>query len=299
MTLPNFLVIGAAKSGTTSLHYYLQQHPQVYMSRQKETNFFAFEGERVEFYGPGDDELCRSAITDLRAYEEQFAAIPRENVAVGEASAWYLYSDKAAANIRRHVPNAKLIAMLRHPVERALSSYLHVVREGRESLAFEESLSCEEERIARGWEFIWHFQRAGLYAEQVERFLTLFPREQMRFYLYEDFLSNAAGVLADAYAFLGVDPSFVANTSVRYNVTGVPRNRLLGRLVLRPNPVKSMAKTLLPAGPRYRLGQRLRRRVLSKPAMNPETRRTLMSRYREDITALEPLIGKSLSQWNA
>ncbi len=88
MALPNFLIIGAAKAGTTALYHYLKQHPQVYMSPEKETNFFAFEGQEVCFRGPGDEKMCESTIATLEGYKEQFEDVSNE-VAIGEASPWY------------------------------------------------------------------------------------------------------------------------------------------------------------------------------------------------------------------
>lgn len=296
MTLPNFLIIGAAKSGTTALYHYLKQHPQVYMSPQKETNFFAFEGQRVHFRGPGDEETSDSIITTLDSYEDQFRAASNES-AIGEASPWYLYSADAATNIYRRIPDAKLIAVLRNPADRAFSSYLHVVRHGRENLGFEEGLLAEEERIAQGWEPIWHYQRVGFYAEQVKSYLDLFGREQTRFYLYDDFLKDPYGVLTEIYEFLGVDPDFVADTSVKPNVTGVPKNRLLGRLVFQPNPLKATARMFVPKQLRYELSQKLGQRLLVRPSQGLAVRAKLLRRFKPDILHLQELIGRDLSAW--
>jgi hypothetical protein len=296
MTLPNFLIIGAAKSGTTALYHYLRQHPQVYMCPQKETNFFAYGEQKVRFTGPRDANDSDFIITTLESYMAQFEAASNES-AIGEASPWYLYSTDAAANISRRIPDAKLIAVLRNPVDRAFSSYLHVFKDGRESLSFEEGLIAEEDRIARGWEPIWHYQRVGLYAEQVKRFLSLFGRDQIRFYLYDDFLEDPDRLLVDIYQFLGVDPGFVADTSVRPNASGVPRNQLLGRLLLQPNRLKEAIKPLIPSPLRYELSQRLSQRLLEKPPLGEETRKKLLSSYKNDILLLQNLVGRDLSMW--
>jgi hypothetical protein len=296
VSLPNFLIIGAAKSGTTALHHYLKQHPQIYMTPQKETNFFAFEEQEVKFCGPRDNELSESAITSLDVYKEQFNEVSGE-IAIGEASPWYLYSAQAAANIHRHVPEAKLIAVLRHPVERAFSSYLHVVREGREHLSFEEGLLAEKDRIAQGWEFIWHYRNAGFYTEQVKRLLEIFSRDQMRFYLYDDFVRDSNSFLKGIYEFLEVDPTFLADTFVKPNATGVPKNRLLGHLLFRPNLLWTTARALLPQRFRQRLGYSLRQQALSKPPLSQTTRACLLDTFRDDILALQDLVGRDLSAW--
>lgn len=296
MSLPNFLIIGAAKAGTTALYHYLKQHPQAYMSPEKETNFFAFEGQEVHFSGPGDEKMSESTIVTLEGYKEQFEDASNE-VAIGEASPWYLYSDRAAENIHRHVPNAKLIVVLRNPVDRAFSSYLHLARDGRERLTFEEGLSLEEKRIAQGWEYIWHYRQAGLYATQVERFLSLFHREQVRFYLYDDLVADPVRFLSDIYEFLNLDTSFMPNTSLRPNTSGLPKNQLLGRLLLRPNPLKATVKLLTPKQFRYNLGQRINQRLLEKPSLSKETRQKLLCGYRDDISSLQDLVGLDLSTW--
>lgn len=296
MTLPNFLIIGAAKSGTTALYHYLGQHPQVYMSPQKETNFFSFGEQKVRFSGPRVKLFSDSIITTLDSYEKQFEGASNE-LAIGEASPWYLYSDRAAANIAACIPHAKLVAVFRNPADRAFSSYLHVVQDGRESLSFEEGLAAEEGRIAQGWEPIWHYRSVGFYAGQVERFLELFSWDQVRFYLYDDLLKDPGNLLMDLYRFLEVDPDFKADTSLRPNATGVPRNQLLGRLLLRPNLLRSAAKLFIPRRLGYNLNQRLNRQLLKKPSMSVEIRRKLLDGYRSDILALQDLIGRDLSGW--
>ncbi len=136
--------------------------------------------------------------------------------------------------------------VLRHLVDRAFSSYLYLVRDGRESLTFEEGLSVEEKRIAQGWEYIWHYRRGGFYATQVERFLKLFHREQVLFYLYDDLVADPVRFLSDIYEFLKLDTNVMVDTSLRPNISGLPENQLLGRLPLRPNSLKATVKLLTP-----------------------------------------------------
>jgi hypothetical protein len=293
MPLPNFLILGSAKCGTTALHHYLRQHPQVYMPSHKESNFFMFEGEGFRFNGPLDFEF---EVTTLEAYEKRFHPEPEE-VAIGEASPWYLYSPRAAENIHHRIPEAKLIAVLRNPADRAFSSYLHVVREGRENLSFEEGLLAEEERIARGWEFIWHYRRAGFYTAQIERYLGLFPRERMRIYLYDDLLEDPARLMKDIYEFLGVDAEYAVDTSTRYNATGVPKNRLLGKLLLHQHPLKPVARRLLPEPLRCRLSELVNNRLLEKPSPDAEVYAGLKRGYKAEVLALQGLIGRDLSAW--
>ncbi|MGL6339568.1 MAG: sulfotransferase family protein, partial [Waterburya sp.] len=130
--MPNFLIIGAAKAGTTALHEYLQQHPQIYLTPTKETNFFAFEGEIINFQGTGDEALKDFSITDLNTYQAEFEQVTQE-LAIGEACPSYLYYPQAATRIKQYIPDARLIVILRNPVERAYANFLHIVRDDRET----------------------------------------------------------------------------------------------------------------------------------------------------------------------
>src|SRR3954452_17434204 len=123
MTMPNFLIVGAAKSGTTSLYYYLKQHPQVFVSPVKEPKFFAYEGEKVVYRGPGDAENNRRLVNNLADYRALFGGANGAK-AIGEASPVYLYSPKACERIRHYLPDAKLFVILRDPAERAYPSFL-------------------------------------------------------------------------------------------------------------------------------------------------------------------------------
>ena len=147
MTIPNFIVLGAAKAGTTALYHYLGQHPEVCMSRTKETNFLALKDDPLDFRGPGDrDYITRFSVTTLDGYRDQFRGCGAKP-AIGEASPLYLYSPKAPGLIGEVVPDAKLIVILRNPIDRAYSAFLHLVRDGRETvLDFGEALRLEDER---------------------------------------------------------------------------------------------------------------------------------------------------------
>ena len=298
MTMPNFLIIGAGKSGTTSLYHYLRQHPEVYMSPMKEPKFFCFEGERPNFRGPGDDEeINRKCVTSIEAYKALFEGVAGEK-AVGEASSMYLYYPKSPERIRRHVPGARLIAVLRNPVERAYSSYLHCVRDRGEPLGdFAEALRKEQDRISKGWGPLWHYKTAGYYSDQLRRYFDTFDRRQIRIYLYEDLKTDAAGVLRDIFDFLDVDGSYAPDISLKHNVSGVPKSRVLHALLNKPNPIKSVFRPLVPAGPRKVLNHKISDRNLRKPQLSPEVRRQLVEAYSEDVKRVQDLIQRDLSKW--
>jgi hypothetical protein len=305
LKLPSFLVIGAQKAGTTALYHYLDQHPEVYMSPEKEPHFFAFEGRELDYRGPRDVEVLRHmVVTDLEEYRRLFAGAG-EARAVGEASAMYLYLPGTAGRIKHHVPEVRLVAVLRDPAERAYSAFTHMIRDGREPLAdFAAALEAEDRRVEENWGPIWHYRRMGYYHEQLSRYYELFEEDQIRVYLYEDLRERPEAVLADIFHFLEVDDAFVADTSERYNVSGTHRSRTMRGLhdfLLRPHPLKKALKPLFPEKTRRRLVggalNRIRARNLEKPPLPPEVRRELVEGYREDVEKLQGLIGRDLSGW--
>ncbi|WP_207890493.1 sulfotransferase, partial [Rubrobacter taiwanensis] len=206
--------------------------------------------------------------------------------------------ERAAERIKRHVPEVRLIAVLRDPAERAYSAFMHLVRDNREEPDFARALELEEERIRLNYPWIWHYRRAGYYHEQLSRYYALFDPAQIRVYLYEDLRRDPVGTLQDIYRFLGADPAFAPDVSGRYNVSGVPKNRFINDFLRRDNPLKTAVRPLVPARLRGRLRRSLRRRNLTAaPPMPPGVRRDLVAGYREDILRLEELIGRDLSGW--
>ena len=184
--MPNFFIVGAQKAGTTSLYHYLNQHPQVYMSPRKEPHFF--EGMHSEFRRPGRRS---TPVSDLAAYQALFEGASDER-AIGEASASYLYSTRAPDLIKSSVPNARIIAVLRNPADRAYSNFLHCVQVGREPLgSFAEALQAEQSRMRDKWGPLWYYKHKGFYYAQVKRYLDTFGQGQVGVWLYEDLRYDA------------------------------------------------------------------------------------------------------------
>ncbi|WP_188150103.1 sulfotransferase family protein [Teredinibacter waterburyi] len=295
--LPNFIIIGAARSGTSSLYEYLRQHPDIFLSTPKEPMYFAFPEQKVNFSGPGDAlQINKKAVTAQDDYLSLFQG-SGNCAAVGEASANYLYSTEAAKNIEKLIPDAKLIVVLRNPVERAYSSYLYTLRDGREPLgSFEEALEKEQQRINDNWEHLWHYQAMGFYHQQLLRYTKLFNNDQLKVILQDDLQANTAEVVRETFEFLGVDSSYRPSTDVSYNQGGKPKSITLNRLLTRP----SLLKTLLrPITPRFALEAyvKFKHKNLTKPELKRETYNNLLHEYSSDITQLQALINRDLSHW--
>lgn len=299
MTLPNFLVIGAAKSGTSSLYMYLKQHPEIYMSPVKEPHFFSFDDESKMTKGPGDP--IHEAITNFDDYQAQFDGVTDEK-AIGEASTSYLYRPESPERIHAMLPDAKLIVILRNPVDRAFSAYMHVVRDKREtSKDFAEALTKEESRKTAGWEPIWHFTSVGHYYEQLKRYYDLFPKEQIRVYLYEDLNRDQENLLTDIYQYLDVDPTFKPGSTARYNASGQIKSETALKaskwLFSKPNPIRWFSRKVIPESWRLNFATWVRRSNLKRQEMPAKVRRQLQSDFTDEIKQLENLIGRDLSAW--
>jgi hypothetical protein len=298
--MPNFLIIGAAKAGTTSVWRQLKQHPQIFMHPKKQLNFFALEGEDLGFRGPGPADSTLHSITSIDAYRAQFDEVTNET-AIGEASNLYLYSAGAAGRIRHYLPHAKLIAILRHPADRAYSRFLHLVREGREQITdFGLALEEEEKRVRDHWWPDFHYVRMGLYHAQLKPYFELFPRSQLRIYLHEDLKSDLNGVLRDVFRFLEVDDTFVPDTAIKYNVSGVPKNKALHLILQELRSIRPFAEQFIPERQRQhilRVASAIHNRNLIKPRLSPEIRAGVIERYREDTLELQELIQRDLSAW--
>jgi Sulfotransferase domain len=290
MTMPNFLIIGAMKSGTTALYYYLEQHPDIYMSPVKEPNFFSSQ----------EQENAADTVTNIGTYKHLFSGGSGKK-AIGEASHSYLYEPGAAAEIRRYIPEAKLIAILRNPIDRAYSHFLHMVRTGTEPLDdFEQALREEEVGIHKERIFQDYVGR-GFYYSQLKRYFDTFDREQIRVYLYEDLSDSPISTMQDAFQFLEVDDSFAPDVSLRRNVSGNPKYKTLDRLLRRQSRVKYAVKIYLPARLRWRLSRTFdelkTRNLVEPPPIRPEVRRQLIEVYREDVLRLQELLARDLSWW--
>ncbi len=301
MSRPNFLIIGAAKAGTTSLFYYLRQHPRIFTAL-KEPNFLGWDPEQNNAglgpgRGPGDD-VASTWTTSLKDYEALFAPKPADALA-GEASVTTLYSPIGAERVQAIVPDAKLVVVLRHPVERAWSQYLHHVRDAREPLSFAEALAAEDERIAAGWDFGWHYRAVGRYGEQLEPFYERFPAAQIKVFLYEDLQQNSQAVLGDTLRFLGLELSPAIDTRTVHNRSGAVRSPLFAKLLNRPSRLRKAVKRFLPSAFAHRVMDAVRRVNLKddKPRLEPALYNQLLEHYRNDIALTERLIGRDLSPW--
>lgn len=299
MTLPNFLIIGAAKSGTSSLYMYLKQHPQIYLSPIKEPHFFSYDSKSKMTSGPGD--FIPNAITDFEEYIHLFDGV-KDEIAIGEASPTYLYREEAPIRIHALIPSVKIICILRDPAERAFSAYKHLVREHRETAKdFQEALALEEDRISKNCGPLWHFVNVGLYYQQLKRYYDLFDPKNILVLLQEDLLKDPTTVFSRIFDFLRVDPEFLPDSSKKYNISGLPKNKrvhkIAGKIFNSPNPIRWLSRKIIPRQTRKKFKRSVIQNNMEQSEIPENIREELLNAFKEDIQNLEQLINQDLSNW--
>jgi len=301
--LPDFLIIGAGKSGTTSLDNYLRQHPDLYLPPLKEPNFFGYELNTPEDFleDPGEARNFNHSITNLADYLTLFKDAKPAQIK-GETSNSYLYHENAPSRIKHYIPHVKLIVILRQPAQRLWSRYLHLARDNR--LPSKSFVDCLDKTS------IWWKRNdlipEGYYFKNLSRFYTFFPKSQIKVYLYEDLRDSCSRVIKDIFEFLGVDSSKEANLSVHFNQSGFIKDKKVDQLIGTDGFLQRSAKMIL--GTRYRLVKEnmflqkvithLRKQNLSRPKIESSINKQLLSEvYGEDIRNLQHLINRDLSNW--
>ena len=300
--MPDFLIIGAGKSGTTSLNNYLKQHPQLYISPRKEPNFFAYENFDVSGAGEALQRHYEASVRNLNDYKDLFKGA-REDQLKGETSNTYLVVEGAAENIKRHLPSVKLIAILRNPVDRLYSRFLHLARENKlPGGDFADVL----DRSSIWWERN-DLVKEGFYHKNLSRFFELFPKSNIKIFLTEDLEKDPNKVLGEIYEFLQVEPHYNLDYSVKYNKSGFIKNKLYDNVLGHNSMIKKAIKKITPRGLYenlkntkwiYSIVNNLRDRNLRKPKLDSELRCKILNEiYSEDMQKLQSLIDRDLSKW--
>jgi len=282
VTLPNFLVLGAARCGTTSLHYYLAEHPDVCMSSIKEPNYFLFDENGQPCID--DRRIVAKSVPEQSRYERLFT---KPASAIGEASPLYLYNRETPGLIRKATPDARLIAIAREPVERTWSHFVYVnddLADGTVS-AFREAIERELGLPYEPYRTGTHFVRLSAYAEQLERYRDVFPAGQLLVIGYDDLIRRTPETLARICRFLDIDDGFAFDTSVQYNPSSGERS-FVARVDRLVRPAFPYLKKALPASVSGRLARgRARLRAASRSDGAPPIPADLRARLDEHFEA--------------
>jgi len=295
VTLPNFVIAGAARCGTTSLYYYLKQHPKIGFPDKKEPKFFSSKAQKFPHNGPGDYTVDQAMVRDFTEYEKLFQNLGEAQL-IGEASSDYLYHHEISAKEMYDVlGDIPIILCLRNPIDRAHSAYNNLVRDQRETLSFEDALASEEDRLSDNWDWMWAYKAGGLYAEQVKTFQRTFSN--VKVVLFEDLKEDADTIVKELFDFLGVDSQIQVNTNTRYSHSGKAKNKLVAFLSNRENPVAfALRRFALKLAPRSFL-EKIASRSLEQEGMSASTRIRLKTYFEKDVKQLEKVLGRSLELW--
>ena len=301
MPLPDFLVIGAPKAGTTALHAALARHPQLYMSPVKEPKFFLTDGPPPRRGGgPGDVQTFREHVWRRGDYEALFSAAPPGALS-GEATPFYLHDLAAQQRIRRLIPAARLIVIVRDPVERAHSNWTHLWSAGLEPLNdVVRACAAEEQRMAAGWSAFWHYVGLGRYGRQLQHLYTLFPREQVLVLRYREIVDTPARSLDLICSFLNVQQGVLTELP-RENVTAHPDRTLAYLAVSRALRAGATVGRHLPGAlgtsitdPLERL---LQQKARQRQPLTWEQRQQLIPYFEDDVRLLEKVTEAGFSDW--
>jgi hypothetical protein len=300
--IPDFLVIGAGKCGTTSLDNYLKQHPEIFIPGVKEPNFYGYEKVKSENLTKDELHHYNLSVPRLADYLKLFEPAKPGKI-LGETSNTYLYHADAPERIKHYNPDMKLIAILRQPAGRLYSRFLHLARENR--TPSKEFADCLDK------DTIWWKRNdlitEGFYYKNLSKFYQFFPKENIRVFLYEEFNEHPEIVLKDIFDFLGVDPNFKPDYSVKLNQSGFIKNQFLNKIYGQKGFLAQTVKTIFPTsivkslkGNQFIQKQvnGLRGKNLVKPKLDPQVRQKLTQDvYGDDIRNLQKLIQRDLSHW--
>lgn len=292
---PNFIVIGTMKAATTSLYTYIKQHPDIFMTKVKEPMFFNnFQQENN--YNILGSKSKKS--TTLEEYLAMFKDAKNEK-AIGEASPAYIYNENAPYLIKEHLPDVKIIAILRQPTDRAYSNFLHTKRADRENVnSFGQAIKIEKERISDNWSPLYHYIQKGFYSVQLKRYYNLFPKENIKVYLFEDVVKNPKETLKDIFKFLNVDENIEIDVSKKSNVSGTPKG-ILGFILKKMRYYNLMPKFAISDYlPTFIISLLFKSVYKDTEKLDSVLRKELTDKYyREEILKLEKLIDRDLSNW--
>lgn len=285
MKIPDFFLVGAAKAGTTSLFDYLSQHRDIFVPSMKEPHYFS---DYVHNHAP--------RLENLEAYLALFSGCRPDQLA-GDLSTSYLYSARAPARIRALQPDAKIIMVLRNPIDRAYSFYWYNRNQFVEKLSFEDALEKEPERIAEGANFRFHYVESGRYHPQVKRYLDEFGADAVRIHLFEDLARDSASLCREILDFLGVPSDVELVTGEIFNRSGEFKSNTFGRVLTAHFPGKEMIRRLAPSATRRFRARLVNMNMRRPPAMKPEVRARLADAFREDVQMLSQLLNRDVTGW--
>lgn len=295
--LPNFIVAGFPKCGTTSLFYYLTEHPEIYLPRQKELHFFS-QHVLGHTHLEENKEFKKTYVRDIESYEKKYHEAQNE-LAIGDVSPSYAVYPTSIPYIKKYLgENVKIIILVRDPVNRTFSNYLHAVREYREKMEFYESLMDEPRRIKENYADFLLYTKNSFYSANIKKYKESF--NDVLVLTQEDLLRDTKGQLSMVYRFLNVQEGFIPKSlGTKFNEGGAFSDNFITRFILKPNPLRTFITKNIPMTSTVK---RFKRAILGKyrvdtPKLDLKSEKYLIEIFKEEVSELSNM-GVNVSNWN-
>ena len=297
--LPHFILAGSPKCGSTSLFYYLAEHPEIFMSPQKEIHYFSFEILNELDQGPNDERVNAFHINNYDDYINQFRKAKPTQI-IGEVSPSYVnYPETTIPKIKKHIGNPKIIMLIRDPIKRAYSNYLHLFREDREKLSFYDALLEEDERIKNKYSDFWYYRFNSMYYDKIKKFDDAF--DKMLIVTTENLNKDPKAVMKSIYRFLGVDDRFNPESiHQKYNPGGLYKSNIITKFFFRQSKLRSLIKKIMPITPAMK---KIKLKLIKNfkeetPQIDPKAEEFLIKHFKKDVQKLEKEFDIDLTLWN-
>jgi hypothetical protein len=293
--LPNFFIAGVSRSGTTSLYHYMSQHPLIDFPELKEPRYFSHGSVVLPQKGPGDYTVDQKLVATWDDYCAIYEGL--ENTFIGDASSEYLYNYKSVIpETLKRLGDIPIILMLRNPVDRSYSAYNNLVRDGRETLPFEQALEKEEERKEANFDEMWHYTSVSKYSKSVDAFKANFSK--VKVLIFEEFIENPEKYVAEIFDFMGAPQLERVNTAITYSKSGKPKSKLItllfGRNSSLGNTIRNIVFSILGRTNVEKLGKHF---MSENKELSKDIRIRLFEYFASDIEELEKVLGRDLNLW--
>lgn len=298
MKLPDFILAGSPKCGSTSLYYYLAEHPDIFMPKQKEIHYFTSDKLKSLDQGPKDKTVNSFHIDKLKDYNSQFVKA-KDGQIIGEVSPSYInYPDISIPRIKKNLGNPKIIFLIRDPIKRAYSNYLHLIREDREHLSFYEAIQNEQKRIDKRYSDFWYYTFNSFYFNKIKAFDDSF--DDILIITTEELKSNTIKTMLKVYEFLGLKEFQPKNFEINYNAGGIYESNLITKFFFRQSKLRSFIKRIIPITQNMK---HLKQRLISNykketPNIDKKTEALLANIFREDVIKLKKEFDVDIEYWN-
>ena len=297
MNKPNFIISGFPKCGSTALHYYVDAHPEIFMPKQKELHYFTQSYISKLNKGPGDLEAKKSQVKSLDSYFKMFEGVSGEKT-IGETSPSYINYPNSFKKINKELDTPKLIILIRDPIKRAYSNYLHLLREHRETESFSKSLDLENFRKSQQYSDFWLYTFNSFYYDKIIEAKKVFS--DVLILTQEELNLDTKKTLIKVYKFLEVDSEFTPkNSNNRYNKGGLYKKNIITNFIFKQGKIKTIFKKIVPISPWMKA---IKNSLISNyhykaAPVDEETENKLVKLFKKEVYNLTK-IGVDTSMWN-